>query len=383
MINIYGDDHLIFSSRVNGADQPGYVLTSATLTDEINKSGSLNITVPPSNVNYKSLKKLKTIIRVEENGQEIWRGRILDDRKDFYGNREVLCEGELSFLNDIFCNGKFDYSEDGIKIQNFFETLIDQYESLCDPDKKISLGRISNPDMLIYPSVSEKFAIIGECINNVLDEYGGYLRIRREEGLAYLDYLDGDSLEKGTQTINFGENLLDLSEYVNAADVYTHIIPIGKDGLLIKKVNGGVPYIFSEEGKNLYGTIYKIVNYDDVKNASKLLEKARKELDSAIIQATTIDITAIDLSMMNVEYEKLKVGTLINVISHPHGINSFFLCSKITRDLLNPANNEYTLGVDTTSITGLQAKDKKERDYNAAFIRDVSITVSGDAEETT
>ena len=49
------------------------------------------------------------------------------------------------------------------------------------------------------------------------ESFGGYLRIRHEAGVRYLDYL-WDYGGVNTQVIRFGENLLDLTHYVDHTD---------------------------------------------------------------------------------------------------------------------------------------------------------------------
>ena len=62
----------------------GYSVLNPKLTMELNKAGSLEFTVPPNNVMYDSIQKLKSIVQVFDGDEEIFRGRVLHDEKDFY-----------------------------------------------------------------------------------------------------------------------------------------------------------------------------------------------------------------------------------------------------------------------------------------------------------
>ena len=43
---------------------------------------------------------LQSDIRVYDDDEEIWRGRVIDSVTDLYGNVTFTCEGELAFLYD-------------------------------------------------------------------------------------------------------------------------------------------------------------------------------------------------------------------------------------------------------------------------------------------
>ena len=78
----------------------GYGVLTPKLTVELGKAGSLEYMLPPNNALYDSVKKLKSIITAYQDGEEIFRGRVLHDDNDFYRRKKVYCEGELSFLLD-------------------------------------------------------------------------------------------------------------------------------------------------------------------------------------------------------------------------------------------------------------------------------------------
>ena len=79
-------------------------------------------------------------------------------------------------------------------------------------------------------------------------------------------------------------------------------------------------------------------------------------LADAIKEATTITIKAVDLRVLGVDTDAIDVNCLVNVVSPPHDINSNFECTEITFDLSNVANNEYTFGSDTKSLTELEVE---------------------------
>lgn len=339
----------------------GYVIISPSVTKAKNKAGSFTFKIPPTNPLYGSLKKLKSIISVYKDGNIFWKGRVLDERKNFNKIKEVTCEGELAFLNDVII-APYDYSEKGITINEFFQYVMDLYAKNCSEYRKIQPGYVYNvdSDARIYPISKTYENVLSTLSSKLIGVVGGVLVFRYQNGVSYLDYY-GHISDVIRQKIEFGKNLINLEEYVDATDVYTYLIPLGKQDdagnyLDISSVNSGLNYIYSKTGLELYGKITKTVEYTDIEDATLLKQKAEAVLADAIKEATTITIKAVDLRVLGVDTDTIDVNCLVNVVSPPHGINSNFECTEITFDLSNVANNEYTFGSDTKSLTELEVE---------------------------
>ena len=78
----------------------------------------------------------------------------------------------------------------------------------------------------------------------------------------------------------------------------------------------------------------------------------------------TIDITAVDLSKINKNIESFKIGTKVNVISEIHGIDAYYLVTKLTLNLQKPWDNRLQLGGSYKTLTdatlGNKPKDGKD-----------------------
>ena len=339
----------------------GYIIVDPSVTKAKNKAGSFTFKIPPTNPLYSELKKLKSIISVYKDGDIFWRGRVLDERKDFNKIKEVTCEGELAFLNDVIV-APYDYSEKGMTINEFFQYVMELYTKNCSEYRKIQPGYVYNVDSddRIYPVSKTYENVLSTLSSKLIDVVGGVLVFRYQNGVSYLDYY-GHISDVIRQKIEFGKNLINLEEYVDATDVYTYLIPLGKqddDGnyLDITSVNSGMKYIYSKTGENLYGKITKSIEYSDIEDATLLKQKAEAVLADAIKEATTITIKAVDLRVLDVDTDAIDVNCLVNVVSPPHEINSNFECTEITFDLSNVANNEYTFGSDTKTLTEMEVE---------------------------
>lgn len=385
MFVILSDGNTVYAPTLT---ESGYIVTSPKLTKEVNKAGSLEFTLPATNPSYSDYSKMKSLITVEEDETEIWRGRISNDERDFYQNKAIFAEGELAFLNDV-PYPPYDYSNDGVTIQTYLSTLLNYYNKNCSSYRKILLGTVSGAlsTQLITAKSEEWSNILNDISKNVISQFGGYIVTRRDKSsnVTYLDYYNNQS-NLSLQEIRFGENLLDLTESVDASEVYTQIIPLGKANqngkrVDISSVNNGSNMLRSTTGVNLFGIITKVVTFDDVESPSELKTLGQNQLDQAIAEATIIEISAADLHRVGVDTDAIDAGQYVRVVSPPHGIDDHFLCTKIEIDLTNPENSRYTFGGEIPTITSSTGSvDIKIQQASNVFIdalREATAIING------
>ena len=84
MFYIYADGVSIYDPS-----NPAYLLFEPRLTVEFGKAGSLEFSIPKSNVYYNTLHQLKTVVSVTLDGVEIFRGRVLNYSTDFKNFKQV------------------------------------------------------------------------------------------------------------------------------------------------------------------------------------------------------------------------------------------------------------------------------------------------------
>ena len=180
----------------------------------------------------------------------------------------------------------------------------------------------------------------------------------------YNDYVtDYDNIN--SQVIQFGENLLDMIREVRGEDLCTVVVPLGakdeetEERLTIASVNDGKDYIEDAEAIALYGRIVKVIEYDDVTLPENLMRKGQSVLNSQRLLSVCITLTAVDLHLLNVDIEKIKLGDLIRVISKPHGLDEYLMIQKLELDISHPENSKVTLGI--TKQTLAESVGKKER----------------------
>ncbi len=354
MYVIYLDGQLFYDPRL-----PPNGLSSLTLEMEVNKTGTLKMTIPSSHPLISAIQKVYSEFTVYQDDEWLYSGRVLSDKYDFYGNRTVELEGELSYLLDSIQRQK-EYHD--ITVRDYFSDLIRLHNADVDERKQFTVGQVtvtdSNDSLYRYSTYENTWDTISD---RLLSRLGGYICTRHVGDTRYIDYL-ADYGNTNTQVIRFGENILDLVREVTCDGLATVIIPLGARDeetdirLTIADINGGKDYLEDTEAIAKYGRIVKVVEYDDVTVPGNLLRKGQEVLNNQKLLITSVTITAIDLHLLSVDIERCKVGDSIRVVSEPHGIDEYMMIQKLNLDLLHPENSKLTLG--TTMVTLASASSR-------------------------
>jgi hypothetical protein len=98
----------------------------------------------------------------------------------------------------------------------------------------------------------------------------------------------------------------------------------------------------------------KVIHWDDVNSASSLLSKAEVYLSDIQFDNMSIELSALDLHYLDVNYEAVKLLDELRVISKPHGMDRHFPVTKLEIPLDRPEGTLFKLG-DTikTSLTSV------------------------------
>lgn len=332
------------------------VLISPIVKIGENTAGSFEFSILPKHPHYEEVNELTSVITAYDGDEEIFCGRVVEITKDLYNRKKVICEGELAYFNDSIQRPA---RYQGLTVRGYLETLVNIHNQQVKNqgiDKTFKVGAVTVQDKNDYVYKYTNWESTLEVIKtDLLKTYGGYLRIRKENGVRYLDYL-ADYPNTNTQVIEFGSNLLDFTHDMVASDIVTAVIPLGArledvtevEGLdaylTIKDVNGGVDYVYSQEAVKSYGWIFKTVKWDDVHVADNLLKKGKEYLTDIQFAQITLIVSAVDLHMLHVDMERIKVLDEIRVTSSPNGLDRFFPVSEMTIYLDKPSNNKLTLG---------------------------------------
>lgn len=331
-----------------------YTVSDAEVRLQLNDSGTFECDVPTQNPEYGNIKNRRSMIQVLKNGKEIFYGEVRESDKDFYRMKHVYAVGELAFL--------FDSIQPQAKYQDktarqLLEIWLNIHNSQVEDKKKFYVGIVtvhdSNDSLYRFTNQETTLDAIREKLCERLD---GYLRIRKENGVRYLDLITLNEYGKlCEQPIEFGDNLLDYAENVSASDLYTCVIPKGArleessiEGLEayvdITSVNGGKDYVYSPEAVSIYGWNRCVVSWDDVTLPVNLKKKAEEWLKDAQYETMVLNLTAADLSMLDAGMESFELGDFIPVYSRPHGMDRTFPVQSMELHIQNPIEDKLQLG---------------------------------------
>ncbi len=347
MYEIFCDNKILYKPN-----EKDLALLNPKLSLEINNAGSFQFAMPVGHPLYEEIKKFTSFIEVKNDGETVFCGRPVEENIDFFKSKTIYCEGELAFLNDSIQRPSESHD---ITVRGFLELLINNHNSQVEESKRFTVGTVtvtdSNDSLYRYTNYENTMTAIKE---KLLERLDGYLVIRHVNGVRYIDYLE-EMPDTCSQTIEFGQNLLDYASNIDATDIATRLIPLGAkleesqftaidERVTIKSVNGGLDYIQAEDAVTAYGIVTKVQTWDDVNDPSILKTKGQDYLESIQWENMTLNVTAVDLHSFDVNVEAINIGDKILVVSKPHGLKKYFPVKKMDIDLSNPANNKFQLG---------------------------------------
>lgn len=363
MYQIKADDILIFDSRLED-----YAILDGSVNLEVNTAGSCSFTLDQTHPFYSRILKMKTIIKVYKKGNLIFRGRVVSDDVNFVKQKTLTCEGELSFFNDSIQRPyMFTGSPTELLIQ-----FVNNHNAQVSADKQFKIGEITVKDDNDYinRSNSNYESTWKNMSDRLLDTLGGYFYITHDENdMPILNWLE-DFPYMSDQKIEFGENLRDFVKTDSTQEVATALIPLGakleeetpetqedeqveeiEKRLTIESVNGGLDYVYDEDAVTRYGWIFATETWDDVTEPENLLRKGRERLAEKINRSITIEVDAVDLSLIDVDIDSFRFCEYIQIVSRPHGLDDKMLLTKQTINLLSPQDDKITLGFTKSTFT--------------------------------
>lgn len=259
---------------------------------------------------------------------------------------------------------------------------------------------------ILKNSVCDLF--IGDC-DHTLNDVVDYICEMFDLDITAYDYTNEEKslkVELGMKenydvsTIDFGINLLDYTNDMDVSDVVTAVVPYMTNFSSDKDTDSGrtfilpgadwhaeyipeAPYKGDDKGDvlrckyvsndklvELYGWVtdsveFDYTNYDYIKRycteadqervtIRNILQKLGAEYLYSQFNKTiqTFTISAVDMAYLTGSDRTWEVGDMIRCKSEPHNFNKVLPITKVELDLLDPANNVYTIGqVSVKSLT--------------------------------
>lgn len=333
---VYLDEKILYYP-----DDEQYVIVNARLSQALNDSGEFEFEVPVSNPLYENIMPRRSMLQVMRDGKEIFYGEVRETEETLDFTKRIYAVGELAFLFDsIQPQGRYqDYT-----VRQFFGTLIYQHNSQVEDKKRFEIGVVTvtdpNDSIYRYTNYEDTLTALRDKLCERLD---GYLRIRKEAGKRYLDLVRLEDYGRASdQKIEFGENLLEYAANTDGNSIATAVIPLGArldttevEGLdaytTIRTVNNGKDYISSQVAVDRFGWIRRVVHFDDVTIPANLKRKGEEWLASSQFEELTLQLNALDMSILDSDIDGLELGDMIHAVAEPFGMSTVFpLQEKVT-----------------------------------------------------
>lgn len=364
MITIKLDGQTLYSPASCGTDQR---VLSPKVSLDINANGACTFVVTPGNRLHGQIRRQKSVVTVQQDGEEIFRGRVLEDETDIHAQRSIYCEGIRGYLNDSLAAP---YTYNGTVI-GLFEKLIREHNAQMDEDKRFAIGDVTAVSATKTTGKVENVAYwetYREIDEKLMSAYGGYLRARMADGVPTLDWLKEPGSDDGKE-IRFGVNLVDLKDKKESGEIFTILRPLGAatmdddgsygEALTISSVNGGRDYIVDEDAVQQYGKIWRTHSWPNEDDAQKLLERAREYMATGA-ELRTITLKAVDMHFLRGSADAIRIGDRVHIVTQPHGIDLTMVCAKMDVDLVNPEETTYTFGEAPRTLTDNAVQSERE-----------------------
>lgn len=348
MYTIYLDDEILYYP----GDDVLSIVGDPVIKLAIGQAGSCEITVPPTNPCYDSIQNRKSMITVFRDSRNVFSGEVRETDKDRMNCKKVYAVGELSFLQDSIQPQHY-YGD--VTPTNFLTAVLAEHNDCVEYKKQFTAGLVTvtsgwDQSLKVTDHNSTLEALREQLIGNL----GGCLRIRKQSGTRYLDYVTlSDYGSANRQGINFGENLLDYSETLTASDIVTCIIPLGKrtdsqgdfeKRIDIKSVNGGNDYLTaSQTVLSRFGMIWKVVVFDDLEDPADIKAAGQDWLAEAQYESLRLKVTAVDLSLLDSQIDDMCLGDRIPCKAEPYGLNTTLPIIEQVIHPLSPQKDTITL----------------------------------------
>lgn len=360
MIQVYVDDELIYDSRVKAT-----ALIGLKAQLGLNKGGAATIILPPEHPFYNAFTSYRSVVTIYRDGVLRFRGRALYPTDDFKLKRTVTCEGERCFLRDGI-HRPHTYTDTP---KNIFTQVIGLYNAQVEAFKQFVVGTIegiSTDAIVLEIDEAEPFSSI---VDKLVELCGGYIVFTTNHvGQRVINWYSKINYSN-QQIIEFGENMMDFSRTSANSDLATVILPYGAkdettgERLTIESVNEGLDFIKDDEAVDLRGVIAKAVYWDEIVTPDALLNKARQYLNNSKNLIVSLELTAIDLSLLDKNIDSFMVGDIIKVRSKPHGVDDeLYQLTEQNLDFLHPQNDRVVLGKNIASLTGSDVASARKND---------------------
>ena len=340
------------------AIDPRFSLVSTVLTEEENKIPKAELLLPPDQIGYSAAGAGAGVVEITDGAELLFTGRIRQQKDNFWNERSVICEGALGYLEDLPDLTTVASEDSPVTVQAAFAALLADYAAKADAGRKIYAGTCDVVGSITKTAGGQAW----DTINGWVNDFGGYLTLRRYNEALYLDYKKDRPGLDSSQVIRFGENMQErLDRMTDAAKIETGVLAIGgtpegaSGPVTLNGYTGTENGVLFASTRAVYGSIYKRVEFKEALTQADLYAAAQAYLAGAAAAAVSLKLSAVDNKLLGLAPYHMKVGYSYQVVSAPHGLNAAFPLKKRVLNLIAPENSSTEFGAAETALTEKQA----------------------------
>jgi len=330
---------------------------------KLGKVHNLNFTIPITNDGYDKVFDFITLVKVTNTINEdiIFEGRVFTSVEnmsaggEFY--KEVIAESELSYLNDSITRA---WNIDNMGVLNFITKVINNHNAHTTADKQFAVGRIQVVGNITCTTKFENSlnSLIDKMVNTL---EVGYLIVRKEDGIRYLDYLP--QVVGVSANIDLGINMKDICFSKDVTSVATILVPTGKDNLTIESVNGGKDYLEDIAAVAEFGAIEQPLELSEITDANILKATGQAKLNNISKAIYKLSTNVLDLNVLGLDPNSYHIGTDTTITNSAIKFLQTFTILEKNIDLLNPQNSTLTLNNKFETATDRQISLERVSKY--------------------
>lgn len=390
-VTIFENENDSSGIQIHSPYSDGLKIKSDSLKPSINAIGTFTFTIYPNSPGWRKIKPLKTLIKVEDTKHQftIFEGRVLiptsNQGQDGILSESYLCEDEKAYLHDsIQSFKKFTGNQTG---EQLFREAIRVHNEQVEEYKRFTVGIVDIPELSNHVRFIDDTQKTFDTITEKLlsnDSIGGELRVRKENGVRYIDWVRKIGEEKDTP-ISLQKNLLEMTKEIDPTSVVTVLYPRGqtvetegnddvsRPRLTIASVNNNKEYLLAkQELIDEFGYQAEAITWDDITQASNLKTTGQNWLDNQLIATGKFTIRALDLSLLNIDPHRYWIGNTHLVVNPLMNVNEKLRIIDMNININAPEQTELAFGEKQMTLSEYQSQNKKNIQKIAVLENDLA-----------
>lgn len=372
-----------YGDAVEGEETEG-ILTDPVVDLENKEPGTFTCEVPykaetrfgtVKNPYYDEIKVGETWMMVEEDGECIFFGRVTETNREFDLSKTITADGilnELSQMQTRLTGGTYQTTDGANHSILTIALKPNQADKGNSPVNCMERGNVTVKSQSIDTTDSgDQFGSFWTILTTYLLEHekgkDGYLRLRlandpgTEDYFFYYDYMTDEDMPTTDQAIEYGVNMLDLtleekrtSELVNSVTAHG-ISTVKKGWWIFSRTSYETITATAQNTLSIaaYGLCSRHIYVDGKKSTADSLKKAAQEQldDYKQVIEPTLTVKAFDRRDTGENVGKLGFLLRTHILSQPHEMDRWMICTKLKLPLDSPDNKQFTFGLTSKKLS--------------------------------